>query len=185
MRAKTVDLDKAYVFDFDDTLVKTDAKVHIYKNGKKIKSLTPEEYNFYKPSPGETTNMDDFIDPRIIMDAKKYKMWPALHNIDMAKKSGRSTSEIYILTARSPKAKLPIHNLLTREGIDIPLENIITLGHDSGQYYDIAKAKREVLTDLANNYDKVFFFDDSHKNIELANKIPGIKSRLIDSYNGT
>jgi len=180
MRAKEVPQAKAYCFDFDDTLVKTDAKVHIYKNGKKVKSLTPEEYNFYKPAPGETTNMDDFIDPRIIMDAKKYKMWPALQNINMAKKSGRSTSEIYILTARSPKAKLPIWNFLKREGIEMPLENVITLGHDSGEYYDIAKAKEEVLTNLADTYDKVLFFDDSHKNIELANKIPGIKTRLIE-----
>jgi len=180
MRAKTVDLDKAYVFDFDDTLVKTDAKVHIYKDGRRIKSLTPEEYNFYKPSPGETTNMDDFIDPRIIMDAKKYKMWPALQNINIAKKSGRSTSEIYILTARSSKAQLSIWNFLKREGIEMPLKNVITLGHDSGQYYDIAKAKEEILTNLAATYDKVLFFDDSHKNIELANKIPGIKTRLIE-----
>ena len=180
MRARTVDLNKAYVFDFDDTLVKTDAKVHIYKNGRKIKSLTPEEYNFYTPSKGESTNMDDFVDPRIIMNAKKYKMWPALKNIDMAKKSGRSNSEIFILTARSPKAQLPIHNFLTREGIEMPLENVITLGRDDGEYYDIAGAKEKVLSDMADKYDQVLFFDDSHKNIELANRIPGIKSRLIE-----
>jgi len=181
MRARTVDLNKAYVFDFDDTLVKTDAKVHIYKDGKKIKSLTPEEYNFYTPAKGESTNMDDFIDPRIIMNARKYKMWPALKNIDMAKKSGRSNSDIYILTARSPKAQLPIHAFLTREGIEISLENVITLGRDDGSYYDIAGAKKKVLGDMADEYDQVLFYDDSHKNIELANKIPGIKSRLIDS----
>ncbi len=36
MRARTVDQNKAYVFDFDDTLVKTSAKVHIYKDGRRI-----------------------------------------------------------------------------------------------------------------------------------------------------
>jgi hypothetical protein len=101
----------------------------------------------------------------------------------MAKKSGRSDSDIFILTARSPKAQLPIWNLLTREGIEIPLENVITLGNDDGSYYDIAKAKKKVLTKFAEDYDKVLFFDDSEKNIELANSIPGIKSRLIDSLN--
>jgi len=182
MRAQTVNdsYPKCYVFDWDDTLVKTSAKVHIYKDRRKIKSLTPEEYNFYKPKPGESTNMDDFIDPRIIMNATKYKMWPALNNINMAKKSGRSNSEIYILTARSTKAQLPIHAFLTREGINIPLENVITLGNDKGDHYDIAKEKKKVLSDLADKYNKVLFFDDSHKNIELANKIPGIKSRLIE-----
>jgi hypothetical protein len=115
------------------------------------------------------------------MDAKKYKMWPALKNIDMAKKSGRSNSELYILTARSPKAQLSIHAFLKRERIDLPLENVITLGRDDGNYYDIAGAKKKVLSDLADQYDKVLFFDDSHKNIELASKIPGIKSRLIET----
>ena len=180
MRARPVSQSKSYCFDFDDTLVKTTAKVHIHKDGRRIKSLTPEEFNFYKPEEGETTNMDDFIDPRIIMAAKKYKMWPALKNIDMAKKSGRSTSDIYILTARSPKAQMPIWTFLKREGITIELENIITLGHDDGTYYDVGAAKRIALTELSNQYDKVLFYDDSHKNIELANSIPGIKSRLIE-----
>jgi len=182
MRARTVDTNKAYVWDFDDTLVKTSAKVHIVKNERIIKSLTPEEYNTYQPTPGETTDMSDFVDPRIIMSAEKYKMWPALKNVDMAKKSGRSSSDIYILTARSPKAQLPIYNFFKREGIDIPLENIITIGNDSGEYYDIAAVKKEILSNLAKEYDKVMFFDDSQKNIELANQVPGIKSRLIDSF---
>lgn len=183
MRAKEVPQRKCYVFDFDDTLVKTSAKVHIYKDGRKIKSLTPEEYNFYEPQPGEEANMDDFIDPRIIMNAKKYKMWPALKNVDMARKSGRSDSDIFILTARSPKARLPIWNFLRQEGIDMPEDHVITLGNDDGSYYDIAAAKKRVLKKFARDYDKVMFYDDSHKNIELANSIPGIKSRLIDSVN--
>jgi len=166
--------------DFDDTLVKTTAKVHIYKNGRRIKSLTPEEYNFYKPKRGETTDMSDFTDPRIIMNAEKYKMWPAIRNIDMAKKTGRSDSEIFILTARSKAAQLPIHNFLRKEGIDIPLENVICIGNDSGEYYDIAAKKEEILRKFVKDYDEVQFFDDSEKNIELANRIPGIKTRLID-----
>jgi len=181
MRAKTVNAKKAYIWDFDETLVRTEAKVHILKDGKRIKSLTPDEYNFYKPEKGETTDMSDFADPRIIMAAKKYKMWPALKNVDIAKKSGRSDSEIFILTARSKAAQLPIHNFLKREGIDMPLNHVICIGNEGGEYYDIAARKKEILKDFADNYDIVHFFDDSEKNIELANQIDGIKTRLIDS----
>ena len=67
MRAKTVPLSKAYCFDFDETLVKTDAKVHIIKNGKKIKSLTPDEFNNYVFQEGETMDVSDFEDPRYIL----------------------------------------------------------------------------------------------------------------------
>ena len=107
---------KAVVFDFDDTLVKTDAKVYIYKDGRRIKSITPEEFNTYILKPGETQDLSDFTDPRIIMNARPYKMWPALKNIVTARKMGRSSSDIFILTARSPEAQIPIHNFLERNG---------------------------------------------------------------------
>jgi len=179
MRAKRVPY-KAYIFDFDDTLVKTDAKVHVLRDGKRIKSLTPTEFNHYISQPGETLDLEDFVDPRIIMNAKKYKMWPALQNIDAARKMGRSSSDIFILTARSHRAQQAIHNYLTNNGIDIPLENVITIGTDSDEGYDIAEEKGKVLQDLKDRYADVFFYDDSPDNIELASKIGGIKTRLID-----
>lgn len=181
MRAKTVPKNKAYIFDFDETLVKTDAKVHILKDGKRSYSLTPSEYNFYHPKPGEEIDMSDFSDPRLIYSATKYKMWPVIRNVDMARKTGRSDSDIYILTARSPSAQVPIYNFLKREGIDIPLSYVLTIGNDNGDYYDIAAEKKEVLLKIANSYQEVIFFDDNEKNIKLANEIPGIKTRLIDS----
>jgi phosphoglycolate phosphatase-like HAD superfamily hydrolase len=179
MRAKTVPI-KAYIFDFDDTLVKTDAKIHIYKDGRRIKSITPEEYNNYKLQKGETQDVRDFVDPRIIMKARPFKMWPALRNIDSARKMGRSSSDIFILTARSPAARVPIHNFLTKNGIDIPLENVITIGFDDGRPHDAAKAKEEVIRELKDRYPDIMFYDDSEKNIELVSKIGGIKTRLVD-----
>ena len=179
MRAKRVPV-KAYVFDFDDTLVKTDAKVHVMKGGKRIKSLTPEEFNTYHQKSGESYDMSDFVDPRIINNARKYKMWPALENINNAKKQARSNSDIFILTARSPKAQLPIHNFLTREGIDIPLENVITIGFEDGREHDIAAAKEDALKELKDRYLDIMFYDDSEDNVKLAAKLGGIKTRLID-----
>lgn len=179
MRARGVP-QKAYIFDFDDTLVKTEAKVHIYKDGRRIKSLTPEEYNTYKLKKGETQNMDDFVDPRIIMAAKPYKMWPALANIDNAKKQGRSTSDIYILTARAPQARLAIHNFFRRQGIDIPLKHIICVGFDDGRPHDIPAAKEREIRKIKDQYPEVFFYDDSESNIEIAKRIGGITTRLID-----
>lgn len=179
MRAKRVPI-KCYVFDFDDVLVQTDAKVYVYREDKKIRSLTPDEFNDYKQAPGERYDMSDFSDPRIIDMARKYKMWPALENINNAVKMGRSTSDIFILTARSPKAQIPIHNYLTREGIDIPLENVICVGYDDGQEHDIPADKERELKKIKDKYHEVMFFDDSEGNIDLASKIGGIRTRLID-----
>ena len=180
MRARTVGK-KCYVFDFDDTLVKTDAKVHVVRDGKRVKSLTPEEYNYYKPKPGDTFDMSDFSDVRYIMSAKKYKLWPALENISNARKMGRSDSDIYILTARAERAQIPIHNFLERNGIDIPLDHVFALGTDESETKDdIASKKRTVLKALTSVCSEVYFFDDSEDNIELAKSVPGVKTRLVD-----
>lgn len=182
MRAKQVPIKKAYVWDFDDTLVKTDAKIHVYKNGKKIKSLTSSEYNFYKKSEGEILDSRDFIDADIIMNARKYKMWPLLEYINKIINAGNTNINLFILTARNSKSKIPIYTFLSKEKINIPLKNIITIGSENLGEDSISTKKEKILRTLIEKYDIVYFFDDNEKNIELANKIPRIKTKLIE-YN--
>jgi len=184
-RAKPV-FSKCYVFDFDDTLVQTDAKIHIIRGGRRIKSLTPEEFNKYTLKPDEVVDAEDFADPRFIINATKYKMWPILNAINMKNKMGKDIIYIYILTARDSRAKLPIHNFLIKKGIDIPLENIITVGpinQEKREKINTAQRKAKVLIELSDKYDEIFFFDDCQKNIDAARKIPKIKTQLIDKYN--
>lgn len=179
MRAKLTK--KAYVFDWDDCLVKTDAKIKVYREGRLTKKLTPEEYNFFKKGPEEDLDFSEFDDPRFIINARPYKMWPALVNINSAIKGGRSSSDVYILTARTGKVKGPIHSFLLKNGIFIPEERIITIGDRTEFPEAIASEKRKALKDLSDIYQSIIFFDDSHHNIELAKGIPGVKTRLIDS----
>jgi len=180
MRARTVKK-KAYVFDFDDTLVKTTAKIHVNVNGKRVKSLTPEEYNTYRPTKEEKFDMSDFTDPRVILDATPYKMWPLLKRISMGNKLGNNDIDIYILTARSGASQQPIHTLLKRNDIDIPLKRVFTVGRDDGERVDTPGEKQKVLEALVSIYgDEVYFFDDSEDNVNLAGKIAGIKTKLVD-----
>lgn len=180
MRARTV-IRKAYIFDFDDTLVKTKAKIKVYKHGVLINQLTPSDYNSYKHVDDETLDFSDFSDPRLIMAASRFKMWPALNNINNAILMGRSISSIYILTARTDIAQSPIHKYLRKEGITtIPYENILTISGDGSKSQPISVLKETKLRQLSAQYDEVIFFDDSKDNIELAAKIPGIKTRLIE-----
>lgn len=179
MRARTV-YSKAYVFDFDDTIVKTDAKIDVYRNGAFIKSLTPKEYNLYEPNPNYTLDFSDFNDGELILNAKKFKMWPVIKNVSDAIKADRSTSEIYILTGRSSDAKTYIYNFLKDNGIKINIKNIFTIG-DKRKYISIPKEKVKILKQLVEEYDIVYFFDDSPENIALANTVKGIKTRLVEN----
>jgi len=181
MRARMV-FSRAYVFDLDDTLIKTPAKIHIYRNGTYIKSLTPKEYNFYKHKEGDKLNFKDFLDGEMILNAKKYKVWPVIRNVSNAIKEERSTSDIYILTARDITVKPYIYEFLKRNGIEITLEHIITIGDNRG-HFDIADEKKNILKKLSKLYDQVLVFDDNPKTVELASSIPGIITRLVENEN--
>lgn len=179
MRAQSV-FKRAYVFDFDETLVKTDAKIHVYRNGAHYRSMDSKEYNDYKRKLGDKLDFSDFKDGELILNAKKYKMWPAIENISAAIKTNRSISEIYILTARTSEAKAYIYEFLKRKGIAIDISHILTIGDESGKK-DISNEKRKALVKLVEKYDEVVFYDDDPSNIKLAKSIPGLKSRLIEN----
>jgi len=181
MRAQTI-YKKAYVFDFDETLVRTTAKIHIYRNGAHYKSLSAKEYNFYTPKKGDKFDFSEFNDGQRILDAKKYIMWPVIHSINKAVREDKSTSDIYILTSRSSIVKSYIYEFLKRNGIDIDINNIITIGDDNGKL-NISNEKRKKLINLTHKYDEILFFDDDPKNINLAKSIPGIKTRLVETLN--
>ena len=179
MRAKYVNT-KAYIFDWDDTLVKTDAKTKVYKNGKFLKFLTADDFNRYQKAPDEVLDLSDFNDPRFIITARKFKMWPALHNISTAVKQGRSKSDIFILTARNEVIKSSIENYLMKNGIVVT--DVITIGDNKGEIH-IPTEKKKILKDLKSRYDEIVFFDDNPENIQLASEIGGIRTRLIDGLN--
>ena len=48
------------IFDIDDTLFHTTAKIKVVKDGKVIKSLTNQEFNSYKLQPGEQFDFGEF-----------------------------------------------------------------------------------------------------------------------------
>lgn len=179
MRANLVnDITHAYCFDLDETLIKTKARIHIYRNGAHFKSVTSKEYNFYVKSPKDVLDFSEFSRGDLILSAKKYIVWPVLQRVNKAIIEDRSTSEIYILTGRSDIVKPYIYEFLKINGIKIKLENILTIGDDKGNV-NIPEEKRKKLKQLTWKYDEVIFFDDDPKNIELAKSIPNVKTKLV------
>jgi FMN phosphatase YigB (HAD superfamily) len=171
---------KAYCFDFDETLVSTDARIQVYRNGAFYKELTSKQYNFFEPSPGDTFDFSEFKDGDLILNARKYKMWPILKSISDAIKTGKSISTIYILTARSPIVKSFIYEFFKQHGIDIDIKHIITIGDDKGEI-SISDEKQKILYALSKKYTEIVFFDDDPKNIALAVGIRGIRTRLVEN----
>ena len=89
------------IFDIDDTLFHTTAKVHVKKNGKVVQTLDNQEFNNYNLKPGEEFDFDEF------RSAEKFKQEskPIARMLAKAKTILRNSlnnpkSKVIIVTAR-------------------------------------------------------------------------------------
>ncbi|RLI47197.1 hypothetical protein DRO61_08180, partial [Candidatus Bathyarchaeota archaeon] len=171
---------KAYVFDFDDTLATTKARIKVTEDGQVMHRLTPQEFNTYKLRDEESFDFSDFDNPKFVLGAKKYKMWKPFANIDNAITKGNDTSKLYILTARGSNVKDAMMKFFKKNGIkNLDPENIYTVKDmENGS---TAAKKKLVLRGISNKHKgKVTFYDDNEDNINAA-KSEVDDARLVES----
>ena len=170
--------DRVIVFDLDDTLVKTDAKIKVIssKSGKVIKELTPEEFNFYISSPSKFLSFEEFDDPEILKQGKFIS-----GVIKKLLSYYRRKIPVAIITARS-NTRL-IREFFLDKGIDIH-KNLVIAVSDPAQGFtgSIAERKLKALERLVDMGFKYFtFFDDNEDNLRLAKELEkeGVEIDLI------
>ena len=169
---KFLNENKLRVFDFDDTLAKTDAKIILTKADGSVELQTPGEWAVYKPEEGDEFDYDQFRgalrNPRELRGYTKI-----LRKVLSAGSDGRKA---VILTARDDKAGKGILDFLEDIGIDTDALELVTLG-DS----DPERKADWIENKITQGYDDIFFIDDSEKNIIAVNKLkekhPHIKLR--------
>ena len=145
-------MNKLRVFDFDETLVKTNSKVFILRDGEEIE-LTAEQFTYWKHQDGDCydfTDFDQVVEPII----KK-------HEIVLRKCLFAGTSDVVILTARADGAQGAIKSWLvdnfSKKANKI---KVITLG--SSDPYDKALWIRNYCDE--NEIRDIYFADDSWDN---------------------
>jgi len=160
---------KLRVFDFDDTLVKSDSKIKVTDPGGKQSTLTPGEYATHeKDSRNEYdfSEFDKLINPREVK-----KVTSILRNVVGAGTDGRQN---VILTARDSVAEDSIQDYLEEIGIDTSKIDFVLLGDSA----PIAKS-RWIEDKIRTGATDVLFLDDSGKNVEavldLKEKYPDVK----------
>ena len=158
---------KLRVFDFDDTLVKTNSFIYIKHGDGKESKLTPGEYAVYEVKPEDQFDFSDFqkvTQPQEIKGVTKI-----LKRIVAAE----GERKIVILTARA--AYKPIKDYLK----DIGLEGIYVVALADADPQKKADWIEDKIKAGAND---VFFIDDSHKNIQavkgLSKKYPNISLKV-------
>ena len=161
---------KLRVFDFDDTLVKSNSEVYVTNNGK-TKTLTPGEFAIYKLKSGDEFDFSDF--DKVIQPKKIKSMFRVFKNIYRASGSRRLT----ILTART--AYKPVRQFFKESGYNDVF--IVALGDNNPQ-----KKSDWIQSQIQKGYNDILFLDDSPKNvkavIKLKTKYPDIKmdARIVN-----
>lgn len=170
----------AYVFDFDQTLAETGAKIGVIRDGQIYRRLTSQAFNTYVLKSGESFEFSEFDDgDKVLNKSKLLPYFYVMKNIyKRIQNAENKVNRIYILTARSSPVKNALYSLLERHNIVIPIENIYTIGDQLKSGQTIAERKKEILKKLSDKYDEVTFFDDDERNILLAKAIgPNVKTR--------
>jgi hypothetical protein len=159
---------KLAVFDLDDTLVISSAKIQVLdKKGKVIKSLTPAEFNFFKLNPKKhSLSFSDFESIDVLRNSEFIA-----HVLEKLQDYYRKGVHVCILTARSSSAM--IRTFFLENSIDIHPELVIAVNDPKyGFKGSIAQRKSEALRGLiAQGYHDFIFFDDNQENLDHAKEL--------------
>jgi hypothetical protein len=156
------------IFDIDETLFRTTAKVKVMKDGKVVKSLDNQEYNSYKLKDGETYDYGEFKSAEVF----KNTSIPIMKMIQKAKAIIRNAvnagSKVIIVTARSDfDDKKKFLSTFKKYGIDI--DNVYVERAGNLRLGSSAKNKRFIFHKYlrGGKFKRVRFFDDAMSNIVM------------------
>lgn len=162
------------IFDIDDTLFHTTAKIAVIKDGKKVKQLTNQEFNTYKLQDGEEFDFTEFKDSK-----KFYKeSTPIKKMLDTAKAiirrvENKPDSQVVVITARNDfNDKNLFLKTFKKHGINIDKIRV----ERAGKINDIGTPDLKKYVIIYNmlktkQFSRVRLFDDSMANLKAFLKL--------------
>lgn len=167
------------IFDIDETLFQTKARVKIMKGGKVVRTLDNQEYNTYKLKDGESYDYGEFRSAEVFQNTSV----PISKMIQKAKAIIRNATEagsrVIIVTARADfDDKKKFLDTFRKHGIDIDKVYVERAGNLN--LGSSAKNKRFIFHKYlrGGKYERVRFFDDAMSNITMfkamAKKYPDV-----------
>jgi len=163
---------KIRIFDFDDTLARTNSNVLYTMPDGKTGSLTAEEF---ARDGDRMTNEGvewDFSEFSQVIDGKPGPLLEVAKMMDQSK----GNRDLFVLTARPQAAAPAIKAFLDQNGLNIPIENITGLADSS----PLGKSNW-IVDKAAEGYNDFYFADDAVKNIDAAD----IALSLVDGKSRT
>ena len=164
MRAKEFQPSKLVIFDIDDTLVHTQTKVHVVKDGQVIKSLNSHDFTHYKLQDGEKFDFGDFANAQEFFNNAK----PIIPMLDQLKQDIATGNKVVMVTARADFDDRELFlDTFRKYGVDMGKVHVYRAGNMTGKIQTEEK-KKIIIRNLLNkaNYTKAIMYDDAVPNLE-------------------
>ena len=162
MRASEIQPKKLVIFDIDDTLVNTQTKVHVVKDGKIVNSLNSHDFTHYKLKPGESFDFEDFRNAREFFEKSK----PIIPMMQQLKRDIATGNKVVMVTARADfDDKELFLDTFRKYGVDIDKVHVYRAGNSKqGTTEERKKAIIKTLLDK-DDYTKAIMYDDAKPNL--------------------
>jgi len=173
------------VFDIDDTLFHTTAKVGVTDSEGKTKPISNSEFNTYEWQPGEKPDFQEFKDAKkfnqesVPIPSMVNKMIGILGNVHRNPKS-----RVIIITARSDFDNKEVFlDTFRKHGINIDMVYVERAGNLQIPNLNIAEKKAVIIRRYLDSkeFDVARLYDDAEKNIEAFKQL-GDEYPEVDFY---
>jgi hypothetical protein len=158
------DMSKLVIFDIDDTLVHTQTKVHVIKDGKLVRNLNSHEFTHYKLKPGEEFDFGAFRDAKEFFDNAK----PIIPMMNQLKRDIATGNKVVMVTARADfDDKELFLDTFRKYGVDMNKVHVYRAGNIKDNI-KIDEKKKIIIRKLldSGNYSKAIMYDDSIPNLD-------------------
>jgi len=155
---------KLVIFDIDDTLVTTNTRVGVVRDGKTIKQLDSHEFTLYQKQPGETFDFGAFRNARDFFQHAQ----PIVPMIRQLQDDIATGNKVVMITARADfDDKEVFLNTFKQWKVDMNKVHVYRAGNDA-RSISIDEKKAHIITQLLNqgNYAKAIMYDDSVPNLK-------------------
>jgi len=177
MRAQEFTPSKLVIFDIDDTLVYTQTKVHVVKDGQVVKSLNSHDFTHYKLQDGESFDFGDFANAKEFFNNAK----PIIPMLNQLKQDIATGNKVVMVTARADFDDRELFlDTFRKYGVDMSRVHVYRAGNMTGKMQTEEK-KKIIIRKLLDqgNYTKAIMYDDAEPNlqsfVELKTEYPQTK----------
>ena len=164
MRAQEFQPKKLVIFDIDDTLVHTQTKVNVVKDGQVTKELNSHDFTHYKLQPGEQFDFENFRNAHDFFHNSK----PIIPMMDQLKNDIATGNKVVMVTARADFDDRELFlDTFRKYGVDIDRVHVYRAGNMTGKMQTEEK-KKIIIRNLLDkgNYTKAIMYDDAVPNLD-------------------